>query len=183
MNFFTSSLLFLVAMAAICAAFLFKPHLKRDLRRSAAGAMVAVFNSVQTRLNFTTPLAPDSAHTFQWALVKIGGSAGHYELCSGNNQAIGVVPDTVSADELSAGDIRAVQLFGGGDTLPNVVMTAATSYGELVYTSATAGKCQPASALTTGTWWLVGRALAAASGANGVIPVQPILATAGKVVA
>jgi hypothetical protein len=128
-----------------------------------------------THAHGITKLA-DAAITTRHLLVKIGTDIGHVALAGVSDIPLGVATDEPAAAE----DPVNVALLGAGDSTLLGVASAAITAGDLLAPAAS-GKLRTLPA-TTGTYYIVGRAITAA-GADGdtiefvpSFPVQRVVA-------
>lgn len=146
------------------------------LNGMGSGDRLALANSVAegTHKGSITRRA-DGAHTSRHLLVKVGSDADHIALAGTADIPIGVCPDQPAAAE----DPVEVRLLGGAEGSRIGTASAAISAGDYVV-SAASGQFRTLPG-TTGTYYIVGRALTAASGANDLfefdpcVPVQRVL--------
>ena len=128
-----------------------------------------------THNNAITRLA-DAAISTRNLLVKIGSDAAHVALAGTSDIPLGVVTDEAAAAE----DAVNVELFGAGERTLLGVASAAITAGDLVVAAAN-GKLRTLPT-GTGTYYIIGRALGAASADGDTIefvpsfPVQRVVA-------
>ncbi|MBI5770827.1 MAG: DUF2190 family protein [Verrucomicrobia bacterium] len=109
----------------------------------------------------------DAAITTRNAVVKIGSDAAHIAVAGTGDIAIGVCQDEPSAAE----DPVSVVHFGSADRTLLVVASAAISAGDMIVTAAS-GKVRALPG-TTGTYYIIGRALTAATADGDTIELDP----------
>lgn len=110
----------------------------------------------------------DAALTTRFLLAKIGSDANHVTYAGTSDIPIGVITDEAAAAE----DLVNVRLLGSSNhaTVP-MVASAAITVGDMVVSAAN-GKIRTLPG-TTGTYYIIGRALQAASADGDVIEVDP----------
>ena len=109
----------------------------------------------------------DGAITTRYLLAKIGSDIDHVDLAGTADIPLGVITDESAAAE----DLVNVSLFGSGQSTQKMIASAAITAGDLVV-SAASGKIRtlPGGA---GTYYIIGRALNAASADGDVVEVTP----------
>jgi hypothetical protein len=110
----------------------------------------------------------DGAIATRYLLGKIGSDAGHVVASGAADEPIGIITDEAGAAE----DAVNVNLFGSAADTQLMVGAEAIAAGADVYTAA-GGKVQDEPG-ATGTFWLVGRALAACGGDGQLVQVEPV---------
>lgn len=110
----------------------------------------------------------DAAIATRFLLVKIGSDANHIAVAGVADISIGVCEDEPSAAE----ELAIVQLLGSSDKTLTMVASAAIAAGDFVVAAAN-GQIRTLP-VTTGTYYIVGRALEAAAAAGDQIEVDPI---------
>ena len=113
----------------------------------------------------------DAAISTRHLVVKIGSDANHIAVAGTGDIALGVCQDEPSAAE----ELAAVQLLGCAGRTVTMVASAAISAGALVVTAAS-GKIRTLPG-TTGTYYVIGRALEAAGADGDPIEVEPCFPT------
>jgi hypothetical protein len=113
----------------------------------------------------------DAAISTRYLIGKIGTDAAHVDLCGASDIPLGVIEDEASAAE----ELVPVKLFGSGQGTSLVVASAAISAGAFVV-PATGGKVRTLPA-TTGTYYIIGRALQAAGADGDQLEIDPIPVT------
>lgn len=114
----------------------------------------------------------DAAITLRYAVVKIGSDIDHIAVTTANTEIpLGVCTDEADAAE----DLVAVELFGAQPKTLRMVASAAITAGAFVVCTAS-GKIATLPA-TTGTYYIIGRALQAAGADLDVIEVATCLPT------
>lgn len=109
----------------------------------------------------------DAALTTRYLLVKSGSDANHTAVCGTGDIPLGVCEDEPTAAEETA----VIQLFGSADKTLLVVASAAIAVDAFVV-SAASGKVRTLPA-TTGTYYVIGRALQAAAADGDQIEIDP----------
>lgn len=109
----------------------------------------------------------DSAFASRFLLGCAGSDSEHVALCGASNVPVGVIDDSTSGAEEDV----AVQLLGCAGCTLRMLSAGAISAGSLVYAAAN-GKVGPLSA-TAGTYYCVGVALIATTGADELVEVDP----------
>jgi hypothetical protein len=110
----------------------------------------------------------DAAITERYKLAKIGAAATSVDVCTAADVPLGVITDEVA----TIGDIVNVALLGAIRGTIKMVASGAIAQGALLEPAAS-GRVATL-AVTTGTHYVVGRALDAASNAGDVIEVVPL---------
>lgn len=125
--------------------------------------LLANFNSSEHPHGQVTYTA-DNAFTVsgtltRFLMAKFGTDSAHIDLCGAADEPLGICSDAPAA-----GDVVTVEVLGAGSKTKRGIASAAITAGADVYTAA-GGELQsePAGA---GTYWLVGRAISAATGAG-----------------
>jgi hypothetical protein len=115
----------------------------------------------------------DNAFTVRYLLAKIGSDVNHIDICAVGDIPLGFVPDmNPSAD----GDLTyplpvSILCLAGNETQRGVANAAITLGDFLVPAGAGKVKTCP---FTTGTWYVVGRALTAAAANNDLVHIAPM---------
>ena len=138
------------------------------------GALVAthgssrrpVFSNIAqgTHAGYITVTAA-SAFVSKYLLAKANSSAGQIDVCG-----VGDCPVGIATDEAAVGDPVALKIPGVSPQSVLVTASAAISTGAYLYTAAN-GKVQ-AEPATAGTYYLIGRALTAATAAGDQIEAE-----------
>lgn len=128
-------------------------------------------NQVGVRPGGRRTYLANAAITTKNLVVDIGTDANHIALAGTSSIALGVAMDEAEAAE----DAVAVQLFGAVEGTVLVVASAAITAGALVVTN-TNGKVRTLPG-TTGTYYVLGRALTAAGADGDVIEIAPCFPT------
>ncbi len=110
----------------------------------------------------------DGAITTRYLLAKIGTDIDHVDLAGTADIPLGVITDEASAAGLPVN----VALFGAAAGTLKVVASAAITAGALVV-SAASGKVRTLPG-TTGTYYIIGRALVAASADGDIVEIAPM---------
>lgn len=144
-------------------------------RRKRLGAMTAAFNvgasTVGTHENGLLPRLADAVFSQRHLLAKIGTDVSHVDLCGTGDIPLGVCDDEAEA----AQDPINVLAFGGTNGTVKVRASAAIALGAMVV-SAASGKTRTLPA-TTGTYYIIGRALSAASADGDELELSPCFPT------
>lgn len=118
----------------------------------------------------------DAAISVRYLIGKLGSDSRHIAVCGASDVPLGVITDEADAAEKPV----SVELLGAsGDRTVRMVGAAAIAAGDLV-TVAAGGKTQTMTGIAAGTYWVIGRALTACSGADAeyeVVPAFPHQAT------
>lgn len=109
----------------------------------------------------------DAAIATRNLVVKIGSDANHIAVAGTGDIALGVCQDEPTAAE----ETCAIQLLGSCDRTLLMVASAAISAGDMVVTAAS-GKIRTLPG-TTGTYYIIGRALQAAAADGDAIAIDP----------
>jgi hypothetical protein len=110
----------------------------------------------------------NSAFTAKYLLAKANATPGLVDVAGASD-----IPVGVATDEAAAGDILALKLLAASAQTTRMVASGTIAAESLLYTAAN-GQVQTEPA-TAGTYYLVGRALSAASGAGDRLEVEPCL--------
>ena len=112
--------------------------------------------------------AADAALAIRFVAVKLGSDANHVAVAGTADIAIGICTDNAEAAE----DLVNVALLGSASETLKVTASAAIAAGDFVVTAAN-GKVRTLPA-TTGTYYIIGRALQAAAADLDVIEIDPM---------
>jgi hypothetical protein len=111
----------------------------------------------------------DASHGSRFLVVKIGTDANHVALAAAaDTNILGICTDQPSAAE----DLVAVRLIGSGAGTVRVVASAAITAGADVV-SAASGKVRTIPG-TTGSYFVIGKALEAAAADGDIIQIAPL---------
>ena len=113
----------------------------------------------------------DAAIATRYLVVKIGSDIDHIAVAGTADIALGIASDEAAAAE----DLVAVQLLGSSSETRKVVASAVIAAGDFVVTAA-AGQVRTLPA-TTGTYFILGRALNAAAAAGDIVEIDSCLPT------
>ena len=109
----------------------------------------------------------DAVGTARNLFVKIGSDSNHYALAGTADIALGVIGDQADAID----DPIAVDLLGVNEGTKLITASAAIAAGDMLVTAAN-GQARTLPA-TTGTYYIIGRAIEAAGAAGDVIQFVP----------
>ncbi|SRR5581483_141481 len=166
--------IFVIAILAalLLAAFAAKPGRAGEFFANAITAINITPKGRCTRL-------ADASFTLRYLLAKAGSDASHIAICGATDVPIGVVPDMTPTADQANSDLSyplPVNLLGLNEDTERMVASAAISVGDTVVASAS-GKIKTLP-VTTGTYYVVGRALSAASADADLVEVVPCFAYA-----
>ena len=153
------ALLSIVAVLALVAFAAF--HAFRPKRR------VEFANIGEGQVGGKKSYLSDAAITTRYLVVKIGSDANHIALAGTADIALGVASDEASAAE----ELVNVLLLGSQDQTVKVIAAAAITAGDFVVTAAS-GQVRTLPA-TTGTYYIIGRALNAAGAQGDTVEIDP----------
>lgn len=109
----------------------------------------------------------DGAITTRFLLAKVGSDGDHVTTAGVSDIPIGVIEDEAAAAE----DLVNVRMWGSSDRTCKAVSSAAIAVGDMIVAAAS-GQVRTLPG-TTGTYYIIGRALQAAAGANETIEFDP----------
>lgn len=109
----------------------------------------------------------DAAFSSRFLLCKVGTDVDHVDIAGTSDIPLGINTDSAAAAEEEV----AVALFGAAEGTRRVVASAAISVGDMVVSAAN-GKVRTLPG-TTGTYYIIGRAIKAASADGDVIEISP----------
>jgi hypothetical protein len=137
-------------------------------------ANVVTITSVNTFQEGRKTYLADNPFTSRYLLCKIGSDASHIDICTSSDVPLGVVPDMTPTTDVG-GNLTyplPVNLFPVTNTTERLIAAGPVAVGQFV-SPAPAGQVQltPAS---TGTYYVVGRALTTALAAGDMIEVSPM---------
>lgn len=151
-------LLMVALIAMVCAAWLFVRHTK----------MVHCANIAEGQHAGTITYKTDAAITTRFLVGKIGTDAAHIAVAGAADIPLGVITDEAAAAE----ELVSVAVLGCAGTTLKVVASAAIAAGAFVVADA-GGKVKTLPA-TTGTYYILGRALNAAAADGDTVEIDPI---------
>ena len=167
----TTFLITCALLLTAAAAFLTIPPLRAGLRRGGEYFVNAI-TSVNIFQDARTTYIADNAFTARYLIAKRGTDAAHIDICTAADIPLGVVPDMNPV----AGDLTyplpCQLLCGAGNETLRMVASAAIAIDALVVPDA-GGKVKTWPG-TTGTYYIIGRALSVAAANNDIIHVAPL---------
>ncbi len=135
----------------------------RHMPRRRGGLFLANYNSAEHLSGKISYLADNpfvvSAVGTRFLIAKIGTDDAHIDLCGAADEPLGVCTDAPVA-----GETASVDVFGSAPGTKRCIATAAIATGADIYTAA--GGLVQAEPIVAGTYWMIGRALHAASGSG-----------------
>lgn len=145
-------------VAAICAGW----------HRLTTPDAIALANIAEgTHGNGVITRKTDAAITTRYLIGKIGSDAAHVAVAGAADVPLGIIEDEASAAE----ELVPVKLFGSGQGTSLVVASAAIAAGDFVVAAAS-GKVRTLPG-TTGTYYILGRALHAAAADGDLLEIDP----------
>jgi len=109
----------------------------------------------------------DAAFSSRFLLAKVGSDVDHVDVCGATDIPLGINTDSAAAAEEEVG----IALFGAAEGTRRVVASAAITLGDMVVAAAS-GKVKTLPG-TTGTYYIIGRAIKAAAADGDVIEIAP----------
>lgn len=156
-----AAFLLLVVLVSACASLITK-------RKRARTAIAHIANIAEGSHKGRTTRATDAAITTRFLLGKIGSDANHIAVSGSSDIPIGVITD----ESVAAEDLVNVNLLGCNAETQRMVASGVINAGDFIVPDAS-GKVKTLPG-TTGTYYIVGRALTAAAADLDVIEVDPI---------
>jgi len=164
------------ALLLLSVATLFTVPKFRDRLRAGGEYFVNAITAVNIFADGRMTFLADASFTARYLICKAGSDVNHINICTASDVPLGVVPDMTPTADQAASDLSyplpVNLLCGAMNETQRMVASGAISVGDFVSPDA-AGKVKTEPA-TTGTYYVIGRALTAASSNNDLINVAPL---------